>query len=150
MAASIPIRVKYMEVMIEGRRVVMRYGGQEVRNLVEEFGEEVLRIPDHCVTLRQYQMNLLHVESSWVRGPSYPFLTLSMPSKVAVIPFDVQQSGLFQDLVFIIPGGFPTPNFLLKWKETLANTTKTGSCFQLEFEDCRHQSYQILSKLCHS
>ena len=105
----------------------MRYGGQEVRNLVEEFGEEVLRIPEQCLTLRNYQKNLLHVESSWVRGPSYPFLTLSMTSKVAIIPFEVQQSGLFNDLVFIIPGGFTTPNFLLEWKKTLANTTKKGS-----------------------
>ena len=128
-----------MEVMIEGRMVVMRYGGQEVRNLVEEFGEEVLRIPEQCLTLRNYQKNLLHVESSWVRGPSYPFLTLSMSSKVAIIPFEVQLSGLFKDLVFIIPGGFTTPNFLLDWKETLANTTKKGSCFHLDFEDCRHQ-----------
>ena len=56
-----------MEVMIEGRMVLMKYGGQDVRNLVEEFTDEVLRIPDHYVTMRKYQMNLLHVESSWVR-----------------------------------------------------------------------------------
>ena len=67
MATSIPIGVQYMEVMIEGRMVLMKYGGQDVRNLVEEFTDEVLRIPDHCVTMRKYQMNLLHVESSWVR-----------------------------------------------------------------------------------
>ena len=67
MATSIPIGVQYMEVMIEGRMVLMKYGGQDVRNLVEEFTDEVLRIPDHYVTMRKYQMNLLHVESSWVR-----------------------------------------------------------------------------------
>jgi hypothetical protein len=139
MAASIPVGVQFMEVTIEGKLVVMKYGGKEMKNLVEEFGKEVLRIPEQCITMRNYQKNLLHVESSWVRGPSYPFLTLSMSSKIAVIPFEVQQSGLFKDLVFIIPGGFTTTTFLLEWKKTLAKTTRKGSCFHLEFEDCRHQ-----------
>ena len=62
-----------------------------------------------------------------------------MTSTVAVIPFEVQPSGLFQDLVFIIPGVFDTQQFLIGWKETLAKSTKAGSCFQLDFEDCRHQ-----------
>ena len=139
MAASIPVGVQFMEVMVEGKLVVMKYGGKEMKNLVEEFGKEVLRIPEQCVTMREFQKNLLHVDSSWVRGPSYPFLTLSMSSKLAVIPFEVQQSGLFRDLVFIIPGGFTSPTFLQEWKMTLAKNTRRGSCFHLDFEDCRHQ-----------
>ena len=72
MPPSFPAGVQYMEVLIDGRKVMMKYGGRDVRNLVGEFGEEVLRIPDYCVTLRQYQLNLLHVESSWVRVPVTP------------------------------------------------------------------------------
>jgi hypothetical protein len=62
-----------------------------------------------------------------------------MRTKVAIIPIEVQQSGLFTDLVFLIPGGFTTQKFLQDWKKTLAATTKKGSCFHLDFADCTHQ-----------
>ena len=74
-----------------------------------------------------------------MRGPSYPFLALSMTDTVAVIPFEAQQSGKFQHLVFILPRGFVTSTFITGWKETLDRNTQEGPCIHIAFEDSRHQ-----------
>ena len=53
--------------MVEGRSVLMHYGTQRMWELVAKFGEEVLKIPEGCVTMHKYQKEILHVKDSWVR-----------------------------------------------------------------------------------
>ena len=69
-----------------------------------------------------------------------------MTDTVAVIPFEAQPSGKFQDLVFIILRGFATTTFLTGWKEILAKHTQEGSSFQIDFDDSRHQLVRGLDK----
>ena len=86
MPPSYPSGIQFMEVMIDGRRVIIQYGGPAVRNLAAEFGMGVLRLPDYCVTLRPHQESLFHVGESWVRGPHYPFVAHSSTDSLSVVP----------------------------------------------------------------
>ena len=79
-----------MMVKVEGRSVTMHYGTQKVWELVPMYGEEILKIPEECVSMHNFQKEILHMEDSWVRSAEWPFLALSTASQVAVDPLKSQ------------------------------------------------------------
>ena len=136
-----------MDVMINGERVTFQYWGQAVRALVAEFGIEVLKIPDYCATMRPYHRNILHVGESLVRGSNRPFATLGTMDSATVLPFEEDVSGKFPDLVFIIPHGYITGNFLPGWVDILDGiTAQEGSSNFLEFQDSTHYRVRGLER----
>ena len=76
MAKHFFTRPRTMMVMVEGRSVLMHYGTQRMWELVAKFREEVLKIPEECVTMHKYQKEILLVKDSWVRKTEWPFLAL--------------------------------------------------------------------------
>ena len=86
MPPSYPSGIQFMEVLKDGRPVILQYGGPDVRNLVAEFGFDVHRMSEICFTLRPHQRSILHVGESWVLGPNYPFVSLSTRDTLTVVP----------------------------------------------------------------
>ena len=129
-----------MMVKVDGKSVTMHYGTQKMWELVPMYGEEVLRIPEECVSLHNFQKEVLHMEDSWVRSTEWPFLALSTASQVAVVPFEESdQEGIMPALVLVVPLGFFTTAVRLAWNLELDKHILGGGTAQMRmYRDAVH------------
>ena len=69
-------------VVINGRPVYLSYGGRETRRIAQQHGTQVMMQPDTCYLMREQELVILHVGSSWTRVPGQmlwsSLLTLEM------------------------------------------------------------------------
>jgi hypothetical protein len=97
-----------MMIKVEDKSIIMNYGMEMMRKMVPIHGEEVLRIPEECVTMHPCQKTVLHMELDWGKSSEWPFIALATTS-TAVVPFEEPRSeGFMPGLVTIIPRGFIT------------------------------------------
>ena len=79
---------------------MMNYGTQKMRNLVPVLREEVLMIPEECVSMHSFHKTVLHMEHNWLKTAEWPFVAHSTTSTTAVVPFDEpSQDGIMPGLV---------------------------------------------------
>ena len=66
----IPKDHQQMMIKVKDKSIIMNYGTKKMRKMVPIHGEEVLRIPEECVTMHPFQKTVLHLEHDWVKSRS--------------------------------------------------------------------------------
>jgi hypothetical protein len=111
-----------------------------MRKLVQELGEEVLMIPEECITMYGYEEKMLHMEHNWIKSAEWPFLALSTTSTTAVVPFEEScQEGTMPSIIMVIPTDFITASLRLAlYVELGSHHKKGGSFYWRQYEDSEH------------
>ena len=104
------------------------------------YGEEVLMIPEECVSMHSFQKAVLHMEENWVRTAEWPFVAVSKTSQNAVVPFEEpSQDGIMPELVLVIPLGFFTASLRLDLDHEMEEHHLGGGSFLWRlYEDAEH------------
>ena len=120
--------------------VMLNYGTKKMRKLVRVLGEDVLMIPEECITMHGFQEKVLHMEHDWVKSAEWPFVALSTTSTTAVVPFDEScQEGIMPSIIMVIPTGFITASIRLALDVELGSHHKQGGSFYWrQYEDSEH------------
>ena len=120
-----------------------------MRDLVQELGEEVLMIPEECITMYGYEEKMLHMEHNWINSAEWPFLALSTTSTTAVVPFEESsQEGTIPTIIMIIPADFITGSLRLSLDVKLAIHHKQGGPFYWrKYGDAEHFKLGKLRKM---
>jgi hypothetical protein len=66
-----------MMIKVMDKRIIMNYGTKKMMKMVPIHGEEVLRIPEECVSMHPFQKTVLHMEHDWVKSPEWQYIALS-------------------------------------------------------------------------
>ena len=125
---------------MEDKCVMMNDGTKKMRNLVPILGEEVLMIPEECVSMHFFQKTVLHMEHDWIKSAEWPFVALSTTSMTAVVPFgDPCQDGIMPSLIMVILKCFITASLQLDLDVELDRHYKEGGSFLWrEYKDAEH------------
>ena len=135
-------------VKIDDRAVYLSYGGRETRRIAQQHGTQVLMQPDTCFLMREQELGILHVGSSWTRGAAWPFLAKSTRADAVVVPFDIGDNQKLPDLVWIIPIGYLPTETLQEWQRLLDIQHGTGLRCMLEFGNSTHFWFKSMSVDC--
>ena len=140
MANHFPRGHQQMMVKMEDKCVMMNYGTKKMRKLVRVLGEDVLMIPEECISMHFFQKTVLHMEHDWIKSAEWPFVALSTTSTTAVVPFDEScQDGIMPSLIMVIPKGFITASLRLDLDVELDRHYKEGGSFLWrEYQDAEH------------
>ena len=134
--------------MLIGKPVYLSYGGRETRRIAQHHGTQVLMQLDICFLMREQELGLLHVVSSWTIGAAWPFLAKSTRADAVVVPFDFGDDQKFPDLVLIIPLGYLPTDDLQELQRLLDINHGSGLRCMLEFHNSTHFWIQSMSLDC--
>ena len=145
MATMPPEELCYLKQEIGGETYALVYGSKVNRELVTTLGEEVMMIPRICVEMQPFQRRILHEKDGWTKR-DWPFLTMSTKAKAAVVPFNHDGHGRFEDMVFVFPKGFMCTQFLPDWPKRVEILKEAGVNLETRrYDDCDHALVQGLN-----
>ena len=95
--------------MIQGRRVLLTYGSERMKELATEAGDDnLLRLPDEYFAPGKAWQPLLEEDPEYKGLAFYPYVVLKEASQAAVLPFNVTE-GKVESLRMVIPSHLMIP-----------------------------------------